>query len=153
MAERLLFEAGILKVSPPWLRRTQGGALMQSFGKAIDGIVDRSIEAVAVRFPSTTYPGALPLISRDRRIRRGPQESDANFAARVLTWWTDHRTRGGPRALLRQLRAFWGGTIGTIELVYQSGRTHAIDVAGTITERDFAGWRQKVRCTRQQDSL
>lgn len=134
------FAAEILLICPPWLRRRVGGALMAALGEAVDVATQRAVDGVALRFPSAAQPRALTYLGRQRQILRGPGEDGATFAARMLTWWDAHRTRGGPYALLGQLHAFFVSSLAVpIALVANSGFRHQVDVAGAITE-DTISW-------------
>lgn len=140
MAERRSFVAAMVQVSPPWLRRTFGKRLMESLGVPVDEHVDRAVAGVKARFPNPDDPEALAVIGNERRIRRGPGETAETYAKRLRNWWDDHRTRGGPYALLRQLHLFWDATLNVpIECVYHSGTRRSVDADGVIT-RDAITW-------------
>lgn len=137
---RLFFETGILRVCPPWLRRTVGTAVMKSLGVQIDTEIDRDVDGVGLRFPNPNQPDALGFLGRERRILRGPAEPAANFAIRLRTWWDAHSTRGGPYALLGQMFPYLAGTIDApVEVVGNSGIRHLVDANGVIT-RDSIDW-------------
>lgn len=131
------FAEAIVRVSPPWLRRRVGGALMRSFGAAIDTFIEASADGVAVRFPGavTGTSDALPYSGRDRRILRGPSEDEATFARRLRTWWDAHRRRGSTHVLLEQLYLFLVNTDPRIwDHVTRNGMRHRLDGAtGEIT--------------------
>lgn len=136
---RPLFGSRILESVPPWLRRTHGARVLGAIGDVVDAQVQRAFEVVMLRFPRGIETTALPYIGRDRRIRRGPAEPASSYARRMLTWWDDHRQRGGPHALLRQLHAYLlDYAPGQIDLVYQSGtRFIADETTGEITRSDI----------------
>lgn len=138
---RRLYSATILRRCPPWLQRSIGGRLMQSLADPIDELVERLTQGLRLRFPVDDLdPDALAAIGRERRIRRGPGEEAATYARRLLPWWDDHRTRGGPYALLRQLRAYFLATLPMrMDVVYHSGTRRWIDEDGAIT-RDSITW-------------
>ena len=138
--------AGTLKrISPPWLQRTRGGGVLGAFGDVLDDVLERSALGVRARFPgddggesfsgdmATVQASSIPVIGRQRRISRGPSETDAVYAARLRRWWTDHQRRGGAVAMLRQLEAFWAAAPKTIHLLYPSGQWWTLDTDGTIT--------------------
>lgn len=103
-------------------------------------MIDRVRDGVKLRFPNADQPDALAVIGNERRIRRGPSESDASYASRLLTWWEDHRERGGPYALLRQMHAyFFDSGNPQIDVIATSGLRHSIDSDGEIT-RDSISW-------------
>lgn len=135
------FTRMILRNVPPWLRRTNGARLLQGIADELDATMDRTADAVQLRFPRASQTDALAVIGRERRIRRGVLESAATYASRLLTWWDAHRGRGGPYALLEQLRAFWAGSYVTaIELIDYNGSRFSLDFASGEITRDAIGW-------------
>lgn len=134
MTERLLFSNGMLRRMPPWLQRVVGAKVVQGLVDPVDALVLSSVAAVRARFPSADMPDALALIGSDRRIRRGLAESATTYARRLRSWWTAHRTRGGPYALLNQLDLFFEDWLNVrMDLVAQSGNRHWIDAASVVT--------------------
>jgi hypothetical protein len=138
---RLLFSAAIKRATPPWLQRVVGAKLMDSLVAPVDELVDDLVAGVKARFPGIhTDETPLSFIGRERRIRRGPGEPATTYATRLQTWWDAHRTRGGPYALLGQLRAFFVDWLNVrIDVVYHSGTRRWMDTAGAIT-RDSITW-------------
>lgn len=130
----------IYRIGPPWLQRTWAVRFLSALATPIDVLADAMVASVRARFPVWTDPTALSRIGDERRIQRGPTEPAHVYARRLLTWWDDHRGRGGPYALLRQLRAYWLDTVSPpIDLVSHSGTKHSIDAAGVIT-RELITW-------------
>jgi hypothetical protein len=143
---RLRFSDQLVQVSPPWLRRAVSAPVLRGLLDPIDDMVETSVEAVRARFPGVVAT-ALPSIGRDRKIVRGLDEPDATYQARLLRWWQDHKRRGGPYAMLRQLEAYYASDPRQIDLVYHSGTRYTLDPTvldadglGTIT-RDSITWR------------
>jgi hypothetical protein len=62
------------------------------------------------------------------------------YAARLLRWLDDHKTRGGPYAMLRQLQLFWAAAPFAIDLVYESGKRFHSTLGGAITESTGSPW-------------
>lgn len=143
---RLLFTFAMKRVSPPWLRRLVGGAIMEGIGTPVDTEVDRNVEGVELRFPGGSngvaiHPDALALIGRERRILRGPGELDGTFALRLRKWWDAHRTRGNAFALLQQMHDFFLATNNVpIQYIANSGTSVTIAADGTFTRSIIAGW-------------
>lgn len=135
----------VRKLTPPWLQRTEGAAVMEGIAQVLDEFVhDRIVQGVKLRFPGAPPRAldekALALIGRERRVRRGPGEDAATYAPRLRGWWDAHRTRGGPYALLEQLYAFFVGWLNVrMDVVYYSGTRRWIDASGTITH-DSISW-------------
>lgn len=129
----------IRKISPPWLQTGLGEKILYAIGLHLDGFGEALVAGVKQRFPGVYSGESLPVLGRDRRIRRGRTEADANYAARLTRWLDDHRQRGGPYALLAQLYAHYAPTNFRITLVYRSGRAFTLAAAdGAVTVSDIA---------------
>lgn len=137
----VLLSTRLLQACPPWLQRTVGGKLMLSIGEVVDSIAQAGADGVRARFPTETSDAlALALIGRERRIRRGPGEGAVTYTRRLTDWWDDHRERGGPYPLLRQLYAFWLDSLNVpIDVVSQLGSRYQMDTAGAVV-RDSITW-------------
>jgi hypothetical protein len=125
------------EISPWWLRRGIALRLIYAIALHLDVILQMAVEAVRRRYPGLDSNDSLPLIGSERRITRGRNEIDATYAARMRRWIDDHRLRGGPYAMLRQLRAHFAAAPFRIRLRYYSGRQFemaALD--GAITRSD-----------------
>jgi hypothetical protein len=141
--------AGTLRrISPPWLQRAKGGAIMGAFADVLDELLDFTAEGVRARFPgdwTDPFPLVIPYlasdslatIGRERRISRGPEEDDDIYAARLRRWLTDHRTRGNAIAMLRQIEAFWAQSPKRVSLRYVSGTRWTLDP--TVLDDDGLG--------------
>jgi hypothetical protein len=129
-------------IAPSWLRSGIAGKILFAFGLMLDVLIELTTASITYRFPGVYGPDSLPYIGRDRRIRRGRSEPNANYAARLTTWLDLHATRGGPYALLEQLHAYYAfsGRF-PISLVYETGRCFTLDPdTGAITYTDLASW-------------
>ena len=118
---------------PPWLATGNNEKFMYAAAVQADTFADALIAAVALRFPGAYGYDSLPQIGKERRIARGPFESDATYAERLTRWLDDHRRRGGPYAMLAQLHAYFAPNNFPINLLYRSGRHFAMDATGAIT--------------------
>jgi hypothetical protein len=131
------FRDAIRIKSPPWLQRGLAEKILYAIAIHLDGFADALTAAVKMRFPGRYSMESLPLIGRDRRIRRGRNETDAVYASRLLRWLDDHATRGGPYAMLAQLHAHFAPDNFEIHLVYRSGRRFQMDADGVIEMDDL----------------
>jgi len=95
---------------PSWMSRGDGGLLLHTLTTLIDVHQQRLLDGVRSRFPSRAGTSALALLSYDRGLTRGRDETDAHFAERLKAWRgrAGHRTRGNAFAFLRQLSEYWG---------------------------------------------
>lgn len=148
MTDVLSFAEGLLRRCPPWLQRTLGAPFMRGLADPIDDLRDNTAEAIDSRFPRAVRPDALPYLGRDRKIVRGLDEPDSSYAARLLRWREDHKRRGNPTAMLRQLEAYYATAPKQIDLVYETGTRYTLDPTtldadgkGTIS-KDAIEWRE-----------
>lgn len=138
MAELRTFRDTVRNMTAWWLTRTESttGKMLWGFGLMLDGLVEAQVAAIKHRFPGLYSMESLPLLGRDRRIRRGPNESDEVYALRLPRWLDDHRRRGGPYAMLEQIRAYWSPAAFKVELIYRTGRRFTMDVDASIVRDD-----------------
>lgn len=135
------FVAGLIRISPPWLRRTVGGAIVRALATPFEEEVDRMVLGVGLRFPNGAQPDALGLIGSERRILRGPGEDSVTYAARLRTWWDSHRTRGNGFALATQLFAYFTTALNvSVDIIGETGVNHNIAADGTIVRSLIPSW-------------
>jgi hypothetical protein len=103
---RTYFRDRAPELLPEWLEAGEGLPTWWTVGLVIDAQLDKAYQGTYARFPTYAPPDALRYVSRDRLIVRGPNEPPDVFAARALRWLDDHRLRGGPWALMEQLRGY-----------------------------------------------
>jgi hypothetical protein len=132
------YRDAIRDISPPWLRKGNAEKLGYSLGVVVDDFAEALNASIRIRFPGVYSTESLPLIGRERRIRRGRTETDAVYASRLTRWLTDHRRRGGPYAMLAQVFAHYAPNNFNIELIYRSGRQFAMDTAGAVVRSDIS---------------
>jgi hypothetical protein len=124
------------ELCPVWLRGQVGGSILFAAAAILDGLDDAVTTGVKFRYPGIVTTESLPLIGRERRIRRGRFETSEQYADRLIRWLDDHRRRGGPYAMLEQLFAHYQPNNFAIELRYASGRQYLMDVSGVIVRGD-----------------
>ena len=133
-------------LSVPWLRRGYNEKLLYAIGLHADAFGDALVAGVKLRFPGVYSDESLPLIGRERRIRRGRTETTATYAVRLTRWLTDHRRRGGPYAMLAQLWAHYAPANFVIELISRNRVRYTMSTTldpatgfGVVT-RDTTSW-------------
>lgn len=119
--------------SPVWLRNGNAEIYLYAIAVQADTTGEALVAAVQSRFPGFYSDESLGLLGSERRIPRGPAEASASYAGRLTRWLDDHRLRGGPYAMLRQLFAYYAPNNFPIELVYRNGTYYAMDTSGNIT--------------------
>jgi hypothetical protein len=131
------FRDAIRQISPWWLRGPIGGSVLYAIGAVTDGLADALRGGVKTRFPGYYSNESLPLIGRERRIRRGRVEAEETYATRLIPWLDHHRVRGGPYALLAQVHAFFAPDNFPVELRYANGRSFVVEPSdGTVVRGD-----------------
>ncbi len=139
MTDVITFRDTVRSASPPWLKNGRAEKILYAVAIQLDALGEALVAGVKIRFPNLYSAESLPLIGRERRIRRGRLESDATYATRLLRWLDDHRHRGGPYALLAQLHAHYAPASFAITLIYYSGRRFTMAVDGSVV-RDEVVW-------------
>lgn len=126
---------------PKWLTDGDGGKVAASLALMADDFAARARLALISRFPSyAPDDAALAAMGRDRLIVRGINEPSAAYAARLTRAFDDHRTRGNPFAMLRQLRAYLQ-TDCVVRTVDRRGNWYTIAEDGTeSTTINAANW-------------
>jgi hypothetical protein len=98
-----------------------------------DRTLDDAQAMVVESLPSYASAAANGLTGNDRVLERGPSETDASYAARLVAYVDQWRLAGAPVGLLLQLQ--YTGFSGAI-LVQQNGLAHYL--SGTIDLADLA---------------
>lgn len=132
----------VADLSPTWLREDVGGTILRAFGTVLDALCDRTNQGVKLRFPEVGSPTALGYTGNDRNIERGPNQSDATYAAQLRVAFATWRNAGGARTILRQLQLYFpAASIPTMRAVTNAAMWHTIDGGGTVAKlNDGANW-------------
>lgn len=130
------FRVTILELAPRWLSTGNAAALLRSFGSMFDELLVQLKEGKKASFPEYAPDDALGLIGNDRRILKGPAETNANYRPRLVRAIDSHRVQGSGFELLRQLAGFLSGQGNPpIRLVSNRATWHEYDwTNGTITK-------------------
>lgn len=123
------------KLAPPWLQGTRGGGLLYSLAAPFDALLDSLSRAVGVRTPGNDQE-ADALTGAERKIPRGPAETDAQYAQRLTGWRAAHARRGTTFELLRQLSGFLRDETGVslpLQLITNRGDLFEVSSGGLET--------------------
>jgi hypothetical protein len=138
----LNFRELVATITPPWLRRRNGGRILYVIALHFDALIELVTAAIKLRLPGAYSYETLPQLSRERGIRQGLGESDHSFALRLNHYLWTHRDRGGPYPMLEQIFARYrysdDGAF-PVHLIYTSGARLDMGVDGAIT-RDAASF-------------
>jgi len=136
---KLSFRETLRRYVPPWLSdrptsgRTAGFRYLYGLVAILDAGMQFLVEGMQARLPGVGTPTALPYIGRDRRIIRGPHETDADYAARLLEWLDLWRAAGNAYALAKALQAFLAPGHPRIRIVTRSGFWWTLDPSGELS--------------------
>lgn len=128
----MTFRARLLQYVVSWLKNTNAARLLYTFGLHLDVTADFIRAAVRKRFLEPDSYDALALHGEMRKMPRGPEESDENYASRLPGWLDAHRIRGNAWGMLEQLWLYFQPSPFVIELFQPSGLHYTLNVDGTI---------------------
>lgn len=97
----------IKKLSPPWLATGIAERFLYNIALLADALVEKLSQGIKARFPSVAHPTALPILSQDRLIVQGPNETNAHFIPRLQQWLLTWAFAGAPRGKLSQLAGYF----------------------------------------------
>jgi hypothetical protein len=99
------FRSAALRAAPRWLRRTNAFRVLLTVALHLDALAEAATDGLRLWFPGYS-PQTLPIEGRERRVRRGFDESDDSYAARQLAWLDNKRRLGDPHTILVQLAGY-----------------------------------------------
>lgn len=134
MSGERTFRDSIRIESPAWMQRGTLERLMYAFTVQLDAMGDALVAGIKLRWPGAYGYESLPLVGRQRQIIRGLQESDESYALRLQHYRKAHQARGGARAMLEQLHAYYGERTWSAQLVYASKRRYTLHPDGSVTQ-------------------
>jgi hypothetical protein len=106
MTELITARDSILTKLPPWLTRYWGIRLIYAIAIQVDALTEMAKQALLARFPGFNESATAELC-RNRRVTRGPNETEAQITARLMSWLDDKRLLGHPVGIESQLDAFF----------------------------------------------
>jgi hypothetical protein len=142
----LSFRESLRRYVPPWLSDRPGRSVGFRFLYGIVSVLDAGAEVLVqglqARMPGVGTPTALPYIGRDRRIFRGPQQTDAAYAAELVRWLEYWRTAGNAYTLALALQTFLYPGAPRVRLVTRSGLWWTLEPSGALSwhEADPNNW-------------
>ena len=117
------------ELAPGWLQTPKNKAWLRASGDLKDSLAERCKSAVKVRFARLAPRDGLDQLGGERQIERGPSESNALFAARVVDAWSIWRWAGTAQAVLLSLRDV-GYPNALAEIV--NGNQYGLDATGAL---------------------
>jgi hypothetical protein len=133
MTEMVTFRDSLIRAFPARWRGTYIYRLAFALGVTLDAVGAGAIAAVKMRFPNYYSPTSLALIGQHRRIVRGPDETDAQYAARLIMWRQSWRRSGNRWGLLEELQAYLTPTPFALQLIDNNGTRRTLAADGTRT--------------------
>lgn len=93
------------RLTPPWLLDAVGAAWQRVLGEAQDALIEAAKAAALAGYPEHAPADALPVIGDERRIERGPGESEDSYRERLRTSFEAWVWSGTKRGLLAAFHA------------------------------------------------
>lgn len=136
----------LAEFTPPWLQGFHAFRYLYTMALVADATIEQALQAISARFPGYGTETALDRIARDRKIHRGPFESNEHFAARLALWLDDqegHRVRGNAEAMLRQVQGWCGPYTPRVRLIIPNKAVGfvawwTLETDGTLTKQVLA---------------
>lgn len=130
------FSGQVYYLSPSYLQGYFGSRYMFALALQFDAMADAASYAVRARFPTHAPDDALPVLSSDRQIDRGPSEPRESFEARLIAWLDLWRRAGSAWAVLTAFESYFLPSSTTIETVND---TTTDDITAWNVQTDLAG--------------
>lgn len=123
---------------PPSKDETVGFRFLWAVTAPLDAGAQQLLEALRARFPGVGTATALPYIGRDRGILRGVDDTDADYAARLLGWVERWKIAGSAEALARAMHEYIPGHP-MVRAISRAGRWVTVNADGSLV-RHAATW-------------
>lgn len=133
------------KFTPPWLadrgkdvtQQTVGYRYLWSMIAPLDAAMDVLVQGLQAAWPGKGTSTALPYIGRSRGIVRGPTETDASFAFRLIQWLDTWRGAGSALTIARTLHDYLTGNP-KVRVITRSGVWVTVNADGSVTYNNAA---------------
>lgn len=151
-----LFRSLVRLLGPGWLVKDElpngkkiDSRVLYAQSLVFDALAKRVRDGILARYPVPAdakkgKPGApddaLPLLGRDRMIRRGPLEPRESIIGRLRRARKDHKTRGAAWPLLAQVQGFLAPRPTKVAIVNEHGTFWTRDIDGTETQIEGTSW-------------
>jgi hypothetical protein len=131
------FRDKLVLTAPKWLQRTNGYRLLFSLGSVFDALADSALLAVKCRYPGLLDPvHTLPYLGRDRKMRRGLNETSAVFAGRLKDHLDVNRRRGLGLLMLEQIKIMLAPAAFDAWIVHNRGTSATPNETGMALKMD-----------------
>lgn len=116
-------QASISRLGPWFLQGPNLGALLESVGLTLDGAIEQLVAGFRLGQPLRADPSALPVLSRDRRIRIYATEPEESQRYRLSRFWPLRRQFGTHQGELRNVAPFFlsRAAVPIMRIVHQAG--------------------------------
>lgn len=115
----------------PWTLARNLYRVLYACAIQFDALIDWCVMGIKCRFPELALPSALPVLGRERGIRRGFSETVTSYARRLTLWLLSILIKGSPYALMDQLAGYLIGHEVTIRVVNNAGTWYTRAPDGT----------------------
>lgn len=129
------------ELCPPWLRGPQAYSFLnEGIFTLYDIDSELMWQALLARFPSYCPADALPYLAADRRIIRGPDESEEATRARLLAWMVEAVLSGLPLGWLIAMQAFGAPDYPKVRVVTKKSIWYTLEANAVPRMLGLAGY-------------
>jgi hypothetical protein len=96
----------VKEASPPWLQTGSAEKFVYTLGLMSDLLLEKCNQAQKIRMPGLGDASQLPYLAADRLLVQGPNETNAQFVARLTMAFQAWKRAGSRAAILGQLQAY-----------------------------------------------
>ena len=134
----------LVKSTVPWWLSDRGPTgpstgyrVLYAFAAIIDGVIEWMMQGIQARMPGQGTPTALGPIGNDRRLVRGIDDTDDNYAARLRGWLTTWKQAGTVEALTLRIHEYLPGRP-QVRVVTRGGKWCTCALDGTVTRAQYS---------------
>lgn len=136
--------SALARAVPPWMRPRpgldRGFRYLYVFGLLADVSLEAGMQGILAKLPTQGTHTALPRLAKDRQLVRGFEEPGDPFAQRLTRWRPDHKRRGNPYTLMRQVRAYLYPHLPLMRVVNHRGTWYTLEPDDELVRDDAGNW-------------
>lgn len=138
------FRDAIRTYVPAWLSdrvqlaKTVGFRVLWALCAPLDAAAEHALQGLQSRWPGVGTTTALPLIGSDRKLHRGIEDTDADYAERLTRYLDLWGRAGSAEAIARALHDYMP-TRPKVRVVSRGDHWVTVDTDGSVTEGDYPG--------------
>ncbi len=135
------FQQLITDIVPWYMRQQNVATFLEAIGLVLDGAHDGLLTGLRLSQPLRCIPEAFPALSKDRKVRLYPNETEASKRYRLAHWRQLRRTWGCHYGEMFNVQPYFlPGVPPTIHIVHQSGGGSPVATWHKMTAAGVYAW-------------